>query len=125
MKPGRLAACAAMATALVWSGCSTVSSITAPVRNLWSGGPQEQSRERQGALNYGCDAGKKLTLVFDAPKKAAWVILPDREYRLDSVGSDAGTRYSNGSTGVTVNGEEVTMDEGGVVTFAHCRQAQK
>ena len=111
--------------AMVLAGCSAVSSITDPIKNLWSGGPQEQSRDRPGAVNYACDAGKKLTLLFDSPAKSAWVLLPDREYRLDAVASDSATRYSNGSTTVTVSGDEVTMEEKSLVTLANCRPAQK
>jgi membrane-bound inhibitor of C-type lysozyme len=105
------------ALAVAAGGCGTLDRLS----NWWSGVPSEQSRRMEGAVELRCDA--KKTLIVRIDPETAWVIFPDREFRLDAVKGSPPTRYSNGRTTLTSKGEEVTLEEDTSVTFSNCRQA--
>src|SRR4029453_9731260 len=62
----------------------------------WSKSSGEAPRLPPGAKGYACEGGKRLIVRIDADAKSAWVIYPDREFRLNRVGSESGEQYSNG-----------------------------
>ena len=103
----------AVAALAVLSGCTMI-------RDLWSGGPREQPRVHEGAVSLACDQGKTLLVRLDAGK-SAWIILPEREFRLDAAAGAGESRYTNGRATLTVNGGEMSLEETGSPTFAHCR----
>jgi membrane-bound inhibitor of C-type lysozyme len=106
------------ALALLATGaCSTLG-------NLWTGGPRELPRVRDDAAAMSCEAGKTLLVRMEPGGKSAWIILPEREFRLDLVQGAADTRYSNGRTTLVVQGDQVSVEEGGVPSFANCRKRQ-
>ena len=54
----------------------------------------------------------------------AWVILPDREIRLDKVEGAAGRRFTNGRSTLDLAGAdtaETTLRDGTAVVFADCK----
>jgi hypothetical protein len=106
--------CAAVVALLLLAGCSTITDI-------WTGGPREQPRVRKDATQLACDAGK--TLLVRRDPGSIWMILPDREFRLDAV-EGSGERYSNGRTTLTITGgTEVSVEEAGAPLFSACRVA--
>ena len=104
---------AALGAAVLATGCGTV-------ERMW-GGATEQKRVRVGT-EYTCDANRKLLVRFDAGGKSAWVIFPEREFRLDQVPGESGARYSNGRTTLSTSGDEVSLDEASAVTYANCKR---
>jgi hypothetical protein len=68
-----------------------------------------QSRVPPNATEYRCDAGKSFFVRTTDPA-AAWVILPEREFRLDKAGS-AG-RYENRVARLDLSGEQATLTDG-------------
>jgi membrane-bound inhibitor of C-type lysozyme len=87
----------------------------------WSRSSGEAPRLPPGAKGYACEGGKRLIVRVDADAKSAWVIYPDREFRLTRVTSDSGERYSNNRTTLSINGAETTLEESGQVQFANCK----
>ncbi len=83
-----------------------------------SGG--EVPRIAPGAKSYACDAGKKLIVRYGPENKYAMIIFPEREFRLDADASGAGTKFSNGRTVLSTNGDEARLEEAGTVLFAKC-----
>ena len=103
---------------LVLSACSSVN------LTLWPfGGDKEQdpSRSPAGATTYRCEGGKRLFVRFLDNGAAAWVILPDREFRQNKAAAASGTRYSNGSATLDVNDGGTTLADGATVTHAGCK----
>jgi hypothetical protein len=96
---------------LTLGGCSMV-------ERLWSSGPRELPRVRDGAIDFRCDANRALTVRPDGAA-AAWLVMPDREVRLDSV---APGRFANGRSTLTLRDGEATLEEGGATTFANCKR---
>jgi membrane-bound inhibitor of C-type lysozyme len=114
----RIAALILAGATLMLSACSSV--------NLWPfGGDNEQdlSRTPPGATAYQCEGGKRLFVRYLDNGAAAWVILPDREFRLNKAASDSGTRYSNGSATLDVKDGGATLSDGATVTYAGCKAA--
>ncbi len=92
--------------------------------NLWPfGGDKEQdpSRTPAGATAYACEGGKRLFVRYLDNGAAAWVILPEREFRLNKVTSASGTRYSNGSATLDIMDGGATLSDGAAVTHAGCK----
>jgi hypothetical protein len=96
------------------SGCSTI-------RDLWSGGPRELPRVHEGAVTLACDQSRTLIVRMDAGK-SAWIIQPEREFRLDAASGES--RYSNGRATLTVSGGEMSFEESGSPALTHCRNPQ-
>jgi membrane-bound inhibitor of C-type lysozyme len=103
---------------LMLSACSSMNV------NLWPfGGGQEQdpSRSPAGATAYQCEGGKRLFVRYLDNGAAAWVILPEREFRLNKTTSGGGTRYSNGSATLDNRDNEVTLFDGAKLTHTGCK----
>jgi membrane-bound inhibitor of C-type lysozyme len=115
----RVAASPALAVlCLAIAGCGGMS-----LPSLWPLGERDMERSRVPAnsITYQCAAGKRFYLRYLDNGAAAWVILPEREFRLDKVAGDAGTRYGNGKAVLTVNGDEVALSDGPTVNYAACK----
>ncbi len=105
---------------LLLPGCGSVS--------LWPfGGDKDQDRSRapSDATEYRCADGKHFYVRNLDNGGAAWIIFPDREFRLDKVASAAGTRYGNGVATLDINGNEATLADGPAISFAGCKAAAK
>jgi len=118
MKSGGIGAIAFIGATLVLGGCANV--------NQWLfGGAKEQdlSRPPPGATAYQCEAGKRLFVRYLENGAAAWVILPEREFRLNKVTSASGARYSNGNSTLETSGAATTLWDGASVTHSGCKAA--
>lgn len=101
---------------LLLSGCGGA--------NIWPfSGEKNQDRLRtpSNATEYRCTGGKHFYLRYMDNGGAAWIIFPEREFRLDKVTSTTGTQYSNGSATLDINGNEATLADGPAVSFAGCK----
>lgn len=110
----------ALSLSALLAGCNSLPSMP----NLWPfGGDKsaERSRTPPGATEYLCDSGKNLYVRYIENGKAAWVILPEREFRLNPVVSASGARYSNGVAVLDTKGNEATLSDGPTVTHANCK----
>lgn len=90
---------------------------------LWPFGEErnlERSRVPPNSVTYQCAGGKRFYLRLLDNGAAAWVILPEREFRLDRVAGDA-TRYSNGKAVLTVNAQEASLNDGPALGYTGCK----
>ena len=74
-----------------------------------------------GATGYACEGGKRLLVRVEADAKSAWVIYPDREFRLNRTASASGEQFSNARTSLTIKDGEAVLEEGVAVQFAKCK----
>jgi membrane-bound inhibitor of C-type lysozyme len=104
-------------TLFVLSGCGSV--------DLWPFGAREVERSSApaNATEYRCDAGKRFYLRSARDGASAWVIFPEREFRLDKVASASGARYTNGSATLETNGDAASFNDGPQLVFTGCRVA--
>ena len=106
---------AGVVSGLLLGGCADMS-----IPSLLGEKNLERSRVPANSITYQCQGGKRFYLRYLDSGAAAWVILPEREFRLDRVAGDGGTRYGNGKAVLTVNGEEVALSDGPTVSYAAC-----
>ena len=81
----------------------------------------ERSREPENATAYRCDGGRKLYVRMLDAGAAAWVILPERELRLEKSGAAAGPNYSYRGTLLEIKGGEATLFEGSKPILTGCK----
>ena len=108
-----------MLFSLAAAGCGSVSLPS----SLWpfsDGKSVERSRVPANSVTYQCAGGKRFYLRTLENGAAAWVILPEREFRLDRVAGD-GTRYGNGRAVLTVTAEETSLTDGPTVSYTGCK----
>jgi membrane-bound inhibitor of C-type lysozyme len=91
--------------------------------NPWSG-PVERTRTVPAdATEYACDAAKRLVVRQLPGANAVMIVFREREFRLDQAPSASGARFTNGSTTFQVQGDRVSLEEEGTVTYLNCRKA--
>ncbi|MBI3374274.1 MAG: hypothetical protein HY017_21330, partial [Betaproteobacteria bacterium] len=86
-------------------------------------GPAERSRIPVGVTEFVCEGNKVLRVRFETGEKSAWVVFPEREFRLDAVPGGPAGRYSNGRSTLSATATEATLEEGSNVAFANCKRA--
>ena len=98
------------------AGCETIGIPT----NLFGDKNLERSRVPPNSITYQCAAGKRFYLRYLDNGAAAWVILPEREFRLDKVAGEGG-RYGNGKAVLAISGDGATLSDGPAVSYADCK----
>ncbi|NJD33741.1 MAG: hypothetical protein FIA96_02705 [Betaproteobacteria bacterium] len=76
----------------------------------FTGDSPERSRVPTNATEYQCAGGKRLYVRTLDGGEAVWLILQERELRLERIGSS--TRYSKGNTVLSLNGNEAGFADG-------------
>lgn len=104
---------------LVLGGCSSP--------RLWPFGEAESRPVvPENSVQYQCTGSKRFFLRMLA-NGDAWVILPEREFRLARVASAPGRRFSNGAA-VLEMGDAATgtsLNDGPAIAFSGCKVAEK
>ena len=93
--------------------------------SLWpfgSDGPQgRKPGPPPNVTTYVCD-GKRALHVRMLEGGAAWVILPEREFRLDkAAGAAAEGRFSNGTAVLELKGDEASLTDPPGPAYSACR----
>jgi hypothetical protein len=108
---------ALLAAAVTLAGCSSV--------NLWpfgSSSSQEISRAPANATEYFCNNDRRFYVRFLDNGASVWVILPEREFRLDKVDSASTTSYTNKSAILEINeAKEISLRDGATLAFTGCK----
>lgn len=115
----RIASAAVVGTVL--AGCSSANLNLGKLWPVGGGTEQDLSRGPAGATAYACDGGKRLFVRYLDNGAAAWVILPEREFRLNKAASTGATRYSNGNATLEVKDNAATLFDGVNATHAGCK----
>ncbi|MDA8261028.1 MAG: MliC family protein [Betaproteobacteria bacterium] len=111
---------AALTAALLLTGCGDIN----VKKYLPFGGDstiQERPRTPANAIEYQCAGNKRFFLRTLEGGAAVWLILPEREVRLDRLGAGEGARYSKGNTVLELGGAEATLSDGAAVAFTGCK----
>lgn len=91
--------------ALTLAGCGSL--------DVWPFGGEklaERPRAPANATEYQCPGGKRFHVRQLDGGAAAWLILPEREVRLDKV-SGATARYGNGITTLDIDGGTASLTD--------------
>jgi len=82
---------------------------------------QDRPRTPANATEYQCAAGKRFHVRTLEGGAAVWLMLPEREVRLDRLGAEGGTRYSKGNTVLEISGSEARLSDGPAASFSGCK----
>ena len=108
---------AGAAVALLLSACGD---MNLKKFNPFAGDPVlESSRTPANATEYQCAGGKRLHIRTLDGGQAVWLILAERELRLDRIGSSQ--RYGKGTTVLEFDGNRATVSEGAAATYSACK----
>jgi membrane-bound inhibitor of C-type lysozyme len=114
-------------TSVRWLAAAAAIAILHGCSGSWwpfgGAGNEQTARVPEGATEYSCAQGRRLLVRYAADGKAAWIIFPDREFRLDRAGS--GERYTNGASTLVAREDAVTLDAEGGNQFTECRAAKR
>lgn len=77
------------------------------------------------AAVYKCDGNKTLVVRYLEGAKAAMVMFPEREFRLDATRAASGVGYSNGRTDLRTQGDDAQLEEDGKRLFENCKRAPR
>jgi hypothetical protein len=82
---------------------------------------QERSRTPANATEYQCAAGKRIYVRTLEGGAAVWLILPERELRLDRIGADNSPRYGKGNITLDLNGNMAAIKDGNAIPYLDCK----
>ena len=91
---------------------------------LWPFGSdavQERSRTPANATEYQCAGAKRFFVRTLEGGAAVWLILTEREVRLEKLAADSGLRYSNGIAVLEINGNEASLKDGATISLSGCK----
>lgn len=107
-----------LGVSLLVSGCGSFS--------VWPFGesksPSVAGRGPENATEYRCDAGKGFHVRLLEAGKSIWLILPDRQVRLDKSSGAGDGRYTNGIAVLRITSEGAELTDG-PVAYAACKVA--
>ena len=107
---------------LLLAGCGEMN--VTKYLSIGGDGFKERTRTPANAVEYQCAAGKRFHVRTLEGGAAVWLMLPERELRLDRLGEGAGSRYSKGNTVLEINGNAATLTDGATATFRDCKLPQ-
>jgi membrane-bound inhibitor of C-type lysozyme len=102
---------------LLLAGCGSIS--------IWPFGESQTASISRGPVNateYRCAGGKTFYVRYLDAGKSAWVILPDRQVRLDKATATGDGRYTNGIAVLTVTTEGAELTDG-PASYTACKTA--
>ncbi len=120
-KPLHLTGAVLATIPLLLTGCGEMKA------KIWPFGGDDApvySRAPANATEYQCDGNKGFFVRTLEGGSAVWLILREREVRLDRQGA-SGTRYSNGIALLEIKGNEATLTDGAASAFANCKTPSK
>lgn len=115
----RRGAAALLLTTALLTGCGDMKVKVWP---FGDGAARERSRDPANATEYQCAAGKRFHLRMIDGGVAAWLILPEREVRLERIGESA-TRYGKGALLLELAADNVSLVDGATITHVNCKVA--
>lgn len=80
----------------------------------------DRSRAPANATEYQCAANKRFYVRPLDGGNSVWLILPEREFRLDKLAGD-GSRYGNGVAVLELNGNEARLADGTATNYSACK----
>lgn len=105
------------------AGCGSIN-----VGSVWPFGKDDKQPERSRApansTEYVCKGNKRFYVRSLDGGAAAWVIYPEREFRLPKTEGGTGTRYSNGGTTLDIDGAAATVTDSTGQPYENCKAQQ-
>jgi len=87
--------------------------------NIFSNDIQERNIRPEDSIKYDCDKKKTFFLLYLKEKKSVWVILPDREFRLNQI-DETQNIYTNDITTLEISPEQTQIKNEKEILYNQC-----
>ena len=87
--------------------------------DVFSNSIQERKIRPEESVQYNCDNQKIFYLLYKKKKKSVWVILPDREFRLNQV-DESQNIYTNNITTLEISSGQTQIKDKKEILYSQC-----
>ena len=87
--------------------------------NIFSNDINERNIRPEDSIKYNCDNKKTFFLLYLKEKRSVWVILPDREFRLNQI-DETQNIYTNDITTLEISPEETQIKNEKEILYNQC-----
>ena len=100
------------------SSCS-MDSIPIPTVDMFSNTVNEKTIRPEDSIEYNCDKKKTFFLSYLNEGKSVWIVLPDREFKLDQI-DESQNIYSNDITTIEMSSEIIQVRNNNEILYDQC-----
>ena len=100
------------------SSCS-MDSIPIPTVDMFSNTVNEKTIRPEDSIEYNCDKKKTFFLSYLNEGKSVWIVLPDREFKLDQI-DESQNIYSNDITTIEMSSEIIQVINNNEILYDQC-----
>ena len=87
--------------------------------NFFSNDINERNIRPEDSIKYNCDKKKTFFLLYLKEKKSVWVILPDREFRLNQI-DETQDIYTNNITTLAISPGQTQIENEKEILYSQC-----
>ncbi len=94
-------------------------SITVPTVDMFSNTVNEKTIRPEDSIEYNCDKKQTFFLLYLNEGKSVWIVLPDREFKLDQI-DESQNIYSNDITTIEMSSEIIQVRNNNEILYDQC-----
>lgn len=87
--------------------------------NVFSNEFEEKVIRPEGSIEYNCEKNKIFFLYYLNEKKSVWIILPNREFKLDQI-SESQDIYTNNITTLEISSDNTQIKNEKEIIYSQC-----
>ena len=89
--------------------------------NIFSNTVNERNNRPEDSVEYNCDKKKTFFLSYINKKKSVWLILPDREFRLNQIDGSENI-YTNNITTLEISPGHTQIKDKKEILYSQCNE---
>ena len=107
---------------ILLSSCSSLSIDKEKISNIlsWESDTSEDFSPKN-SIQFKCAANKVFYLRYLEEKNAVWIILDDREFRLEKI-LDQDNKFSNSMSNLEINPENTILNTSAKTSYEQCKE---
>ena len=87
--------------------------------NIFSNEVSEKNIRPEGSIEYNCEKKKTFFLFYLNDKKSVWVVLPNKEFKLNQI-DESQNIYSNNITTLEISPEQTQIKNEKEILYNQC-----
>ena len=103
------------------NGCSSFNLDKEKITDIFSLDDEDQILSPENSIQFTCDQNQIFFLRYLEDKNAVWIILDNREFRLEKDLVDA-SKYSNGKTVLEISQGNVSITSNEKFLYEQCKE---
>ena len=107
---------------ILLSSCSSLSIDKEKISNIfsWESDTSEDFSPKN-SIQFECAENKVFYLRYLEEKNAVWIILDDREFRLEKI-LDQDNKFSNNMSNLEINPENTILNTSAKISYEQCKE---